>query len=435
MAENIPIMPARAAVATAQEGHPRGLYVLFFTEAWERYSFYSMMSILVLYMDESLRFSQGAIGQIYGGYIAAVYFMPLIGGWIADRRLGYNRSVIYGGILIALGHFLLALETLPTFYAALALLATGTGLLKPNISTLVGNLYRHRPELKDAAYNIYYMGINIGGFLGPLCVSWFRASYGWPVALGSAGVAMLVALGIFVGFNRDVAPADNQPGGARERAIEPDPPDARGRIVGLLVTFAIVTVFWLAFYQNGLALTLWARDNTETSWAPETFYAANGLFVILFTPPLVWFWRRLRERRSEPSTPAKLVIGMILTAGTYGLMMMAALSGGDSGKVSPAWLLGAYALLSLGEICVSPMGLSLVAKVAPPRVRGLMMGVWFLTLSAGGYLAGYMGGYWQALPHSRFFLFVIVACIAAFVILSVALRFLRPTFDRALAEG
>jgi len=134
MAENIQFISDKTAVATVREGHPRGLYVLFFTEAWERYSFYSMMSILVLYMDESLGFSQGAIGQIYGGYIAAVYFMPLIGGWIADRRLGYNRSVIYGGILIALGHFLLALETLPTFYSALALLATGTGLLKPNIS-------------------------------------------------------------------------------------------------------------------------------------------------------------------------------------------------------------------------------------------------------------------------------------------------------------
>jgi POT family proton-dependent oligopeptide transporter len=434
MAENIEYMPDRTAAAAVVDRHPRGLYVLFFTEAWERYSFYSMMSILVLYMDEALGFSQGAIGQIYGGYIAAVYFMPLIGGWLADRWWGYNRSVVYGGILIALGHFLLALETLPTFYSALALLAVGTGLLKPNISTLVGNLYRNRPELKDAAYNIFYMGINIGGLLGPLCVSWFRANYGWPVALGSAGVAMLVALGIYVAFNREVAPADNRPG-ARERVIEPDPPDARERIVALLVTFAIVTVFWLAFYQNGLALTLWARDNTDTTWAPEIFYAANGLFVILFTPPLVRLWRWLRERHREPATPTKLVIGMILTACTYGLMMMAGLSGGDAGKVSPAWLITAYAFLSLGEICVSPMGLSLVAKVAPPSVRGLMMGVWFLTLSAGGYLAGYMGGYWEALPHSQFFLFVMIACIAAVVILIVALRFLRPTFTRALATG
>lgn len=419
-------------VASARATHPRGLYVLFFTEAWERYSFYSMMSILVLYMDEALRFPQGMIGQIYGGYIAAVYFMPIVGGWVADQWLGYNKSVIYGGVLIALGHFCLAMETLPTFYSALALLAVGTGLLKPNISTLVGNLYRDRPELKDAAYNIFYMGINIGGFLGPLCVAWFRARFGWAVALGSAGVAMVIALVIFIAYNRFVAAAGGRPADARGAAAEPDPPDATARIIALLVTFAIVTVFWLAFYQNGLALTLWARDNTDTTWSPEIFYASNGLFIILFTPPLVWLWNRLRERGKEPSTPAKLVIGMIITAVCFGLMTLAGLSGGDTGKVSPAWLLTAYALISLGEICLSPMGLSLVAKVAPPRVRGLMMGVWFLTLSGGGYLAGFMGGYWEAMPHSQFFLIVTAACIVATVVLLIALRSLRPTLDRAL---
>jgi POT family proton-dependent oligopeptide transporter len=421
-------------VAAARDTHPRGLYVLFFTEAWERYSFYSMMSVLVLYMDEALHFSQSAIGQIYGGYIAGVYFMPLFGGWIADRALGYNKSIIIGGILIAAGHFALALERLPTFYAALVLLAVGTGLLKPNISAMVGNLYRDRPHLKDAAYNIFYMGINIGGFLGPLSVAWFRANYGWSAALGSAGVAMLIALVIFTVRNRDVRPADHIPGTSSQIVPEPDPDptQARARIRALMIMFAIVTVFWMAFYQNGLAFTLWARDNTDTTWAPEVFYASNGLFIILLTPPLVWLWRVLREKGREPSTPDKLVIGMVVTILCFGLMTLAALSGGDTGRVSPAWLLVAYFLLSVAEICLSPMGLSLVSKVAPPRVRGLMMGVWFLTLSGGGYLAGLLGGYWQAMPHSRLFLIVTVGCIIAAGGLSLALRTLRPTFDRAL---
>ena len=421
-------------VVAARDRHPRGLYVLFFTEAWERYSFYSMMSVLVLYMDEALQFSQAAIGQIYGGYIAAVYFMPLVGGWLADRALGYNKAIITGGVLIAAGHFALALETLPTFYAALLLLAVGTGLLKPNISAMVGNLYRDRPHLKDAAYNIFYMGINIGGFLGPLSVAWFRANYGWSVALGSAGVAMVIALVIFVARNRDVRPADHVPGTSSRVAAEqePEPADARARVNALMIMFAIVTIFWAAFYQNGLAFTLWARDNTDTTWAPEVFYASNGLFIILLTPPLVWLWRILREKGREPSTPDKLVIGMAITVLCFGLMTVAALSGGDTGRVSPAWLLFAYFLLSIAEICLSPMGLSLVSKVAPPRVRGVMMGVWFLTLSGGGYLAGLLGGYWQSMPHSRFFMIVTVACIIAAGVLSLALRTLRPTFDRAL---
>jgi POT family proton-dependent oligopeptide transporter len=421
-------------VVAARDRHPAGLYVLFFTEAWERYSFYSMMSVLVLYMDEALRFSQGTIGQIYGGYIAGVYFMPLFGGWAADRLLGYNKSVVAGGVLIALGHFALALETMPTFYGALALLAVGTGLLKPNISALVGNLYRDRPHLKDAAYNIFYMGINIGGFLGPLSVAYFRANYGWAVALGSAGVAMIISLVVFVAFNGLVKPADNVPGSAAASVAEPepDPAEGRARVRALMITFAIVTVFWLAFYQNGLAFTLWARDNTDTTWAPEVFYASNGLFIILLTPPLVWLWGRLREQGREPSTPDKLVIGMLVATACFAVMAVAGVVGGDTGKVSPAWLLSAYFLLSVAEICLSPMGLSLVSKVAPPRVRGLMMGVWFLTLSGGGYLAGLLGGFWDAMPHSRFFALVALACVVATLVLFMALRTLRPVFRRAL---
>ena len=413
--------------------HPRGLYVLFFTEAWERYSFYSLLSVLVLYMDEALRFQPDTIGQVYGGYIAAVYFIPMLGGFIADRFLGYNRTVIIGGILITIGHFVLASETLSTFYVALGLIAFGAGLLKPNISTMVGNLYRDQPQLKDTAYNIFYMGINIGGFLGPLGVAWFRANYGWSVALGSAGVAMAVALVIFIALNGWIAHAGHRPTGKDDPASEPDPPDARQRIMALITAFAIITVFWFGFYQNGYSFTLWARDNTNTTWSPEVFYASNGLFIILLTPPLVWFWSFLRRRNMEPSTPAKLVLGMVITVVTFALMGLAGLAGGDTGKVSPLWLIGAYALISLAEICLSPMGLSLVARMAPPRVRGVMMGVWFLTISGGGYFAGYLGSRYTEMAHSTYYFMVAAIAAAAAVVLALTLRWLKPIFARALA--
>ena len=184
--------PAMTTVALHDRPtHPRGLYVLFFTEAWERYSFYSLLSVLVLYMDESLRFSADTVGQVYGGYIAAVYFIPMLGGFIADRFLGYNKTVIVGGVLITIGHFVLATETLSTFYIALGLIAFGAGLLKPNISTMVGNLYRDQPQLKDAAYNIFYMGINIGAFACNFVAAIVRNKYGWHWAFASAGFGRL----------------------------------------------------------------------------------------------------------------------------------------------------------------------------------------------------------------------------------------------------
>src|SRR6185437_4220324 len=188
-------------------GHPPGLYVLFFTELWERYSFYSMMAILTLYMNEALHFDVAHVGRIYGAYTAGVYFLPLVGGWLADRALGFNRAIIIGGVLMMFGHLVLGVESLPFFYSGLVLLACGSGLLKANVSTLVGNLYRDRPELRDQGFNIFYMGINLGAFISPLTVSWLRLHYGWGPAFMSAAVAMLLSLGVFITFNRHVADA------------------------------------------------------------------------------------------------------------------------------------------------------------------------------------------------------------------------------------
>lgn len=426
-------MATQSTIAAAPHRHPPGLYVLFFTELWERYSFYSMMAILTLYMDEALHFNEHLSGQVYGSYIAGVYFLPLIGGWLADRVLGFNKAVIVGAALMMAGHFVLAVERLPFFFTALGLLACGSGLLKPNVSTIVGNLYHDRPELRDAGFNIFYMGINIGAFISPIAVAWFRARYGWGVAFASAGVAMAFSLAIFVGFNRYVAAGAKRVDQTTEVADLP-PHEARARVTALLVIYLIVIAFWVAFYQNGFTLTFWARDNTATSIAPETFQAVEPLGIILFTPLLVAAWTWLRQRNREPSTLGKILLGMIFTALSFAVMVGAALLAGDHGRVSPWWLVSSYGIIAIGEICLSPMGLSLVTKVAPPRLRGMMMGAWFVTLSLGGYFSGALGAYWMTMPHATFFVIVTALVLGAAVLTLGAMRWLKPTFAAAGAD-
>jgi POT family proton-dependent oligopeptide transporter len=413
--------------------HPLGLRVAFLTELWERYGFYSLNAILTLYMDEHLHFSQQLSAQVYGGYIGAVYFMPLLGGFLADRVLGYNRAVMIGAVLMCVGYLSLGLGAVTTFFVGLALVAAGNGLLKPNISTIVGNLYRDRPHLRDSAFNIFYMGINIGAFLAPFGVAWLRARYGWNVALASSALGMVLAFLTFTIFNPYVAAAAQRVDDSHHVEHEPEPAEANRRTWALVIVFAVAVAFWIAFYQNGFTLTLWARDNTDTTVSPEIFQAVNPLGIILFSPLLVWVWGWLRGRDAEPSTPVKILIGMLFTAATFGVMAAAGLAGGDAGRVSASWLVSAYLLISIGEICLSPMGLSLVSKVAPPRRRGLLMGGWFVATSLGGYFSGAVGALWGTMPHSQFFMVVAGLVLGAAGLLLLVLRFLRPVFARALA--
>jgi POT family proton-dependent oligopeptide transporter len=419
-------------------GHPPGLYVLFATEFWERYGFYSLAAILTRYMDEHLRFSQQLSGQVYGGYLAAVYFMPLVGGFLADRLLGYNRSVMIGAVLMGLGYLSVAMGTLPLFFAGLALVATGNGFLKPNISTIVGNLYRDRPQLRDSAFNIFYMGINIGAFLAPLGVAWLRARYGWHAAFASSAAGMVFALVTFVAFNGRIAAAAQRAQDGTQREIDPSPDEARRRTVALLAVFAIAVAFWIAFYQNGFTLTFWARDYTDRvvlgrEISPETFQSVNPRGIILCSSRLGVAWGWLRERGTEPSTPAKIMIGILFTTASFGVMVVAAALAGAAGKASPAWLVSSYLLIAVGEICLSPMGLSLVSRVAPPKRRGLMMGGWFVATSLGGYFSGSLGARWGTMPHAQFFLLVTVMTLAAAGVLALITRWLRPVFARAIA--
>src|SRR3954470_1432107 len=414
--------------------HPPGLYVLFFTELWERYSFYSMMAILSLYMNESLHFDVAHVGRIFGLYNAGVYFLPLFGGLLADRLLGFSRAIIVGGVLMMIGHLVLGFEALPFFYAGLVLLACGSGLLKPNVSTLVGNLYRDRPEQRDQGFNIYYMGVNIGAFVSPLAVAWLRAHYGWSVAFMSAAVAMLLSLITFVAFRHHVAKAEvkgGDTGSADTKALPPG--EVRSRVITLLAIFGISLVFWIAFYQIFYTFTFWARDNTATSWAPEAFQPFEPLGVILLSPVLVAVWAWLQKRGSEPSTPVKMLLGVLFVGAAFSLLGYAGTIGGDAGRVSPLWLISANLLIAVGEISLSPMGMSLVNRLSPPRLRGVMMGGWFASLGLGGFLSGYIGRFWDLLPHSQFFFMVVAILVATAVPLSLMTPQIKRTIARAEA--
>jgi POT family proton-dependent oligopeptide transporter len=418
----------------SRTAHPPGLYVLFFTELWERYSFYSMVSILVLYMNESLGFDSARAGSIYGWYTAGVYFLPLFGGLLADRWLGFSRSVLIGGTLMMIGHLVLGVEQLSAFYSGLVLLACGSGLLKPNISTMVGNLYRDRPDLRDQAFNIFYMGINIGSFMAPIGVSWIRARYGWGPAFMSAAVAMFISLVIFATFRHHVAAAAVRVNESQSDQADHRPTDIRARLITLLIVLVISTVFWSAWYQEFFTFTLFARDNIATTIPPERFSSIEALAVIFLSPGAAWLWAVLSLRRREPSTPTKMLMGIGFLALAFGILAYAAMTGGDIGRVSVSWLIAANILLAVGEVALSPMGMSLVNRLAPPRLRGLMMGAWFASLALGGKLSGYIGGYWDTIPHSRFFGGIALALLAAAVPLSLMTPQIKRTIRGAEAR-
>ncbi len=420
--------------------HPKGLPVLFLTEMWERFSFYCMLSILSLYMKETLEggglgFSIFKTGQIYGLYTGIVYFTPLFGGMIADRIFGIRKTIIFGGLFMMTGHFLLAFRPLPFFFSALVCLVIGNGLFKPNISTILGNLYRNIPEKKDDGYNIFYMGINLGAFMSPLVSSTLRnlhPIYGWHYAFAAAGVGMIFSLIIFYSFRKYVAEGEVRfiaPDQKPLKMIELTPRQERSRIKALLIIFSVVIFFWMAFHQQGLTLTFWAEKATRTSWNPEVFQSVNPLFILIFTPLIVPFWQMFRNRGKEPKTATKMGIGMLLTTCAFSIMAVAAFVGGNMGKVNVAWLISAYAVITVGELCLSPMGLSLVSKLAPPKILGLMMGGWFASTAIGNYCAGLLGSFWDRLPHSSYFLILVGTSFTAAVLLFYLLRFLNPVIQ------
>ncbi|MEW5978709.1 MAG: peptide MFS transporter [Acidobacteriota bacterium] len=440
----------------AADRHPKGLYVLFATEMWERFGFYSMLAMFTLYMqnaEQGFGWTVARATSVYSNYLMFVYASPLVGGWIADRFTGYRRAITLGAIFFATGYFLLSVRSVPLMYVSLALLVIGNGFFKPNVSAMVGSLYPEGSRLKDSAYNIFYMGINVGAFTAPIVAESMMQRFGFHPAFAVAGVGMGLCLLIFHGFAKHIVPIQKEPSNSSSPAAEKPAekvhpidlvPDSR-RIMALIVIFLIVIVFWMVFHQNGSTLTYWANNNTEWTAAPAVLHIAsvltlgtvkpdvgnvsgvisnaiNPFWIIVLTFPLIAFWQWLGRRGREPSTPTKIAIGMFLTAVSFYIMSFAALSGGDIGRVSPWWLIIAYGVISLGELMLSPMGLSLVSKVAPARMRGLMMGGWFVATAIGNKLTA-IGVYWEVWRHSTFFF---ILATMALIMAGVLLLLLRP---------
>ncbi|HNN91616.1 MAG TPA: peptide MFS transporter [Pseudomonadota bacterium] len=436
--------------------HPKGLYVLFFTEMWERFGFYLMLALFTLYLNEKLGWTEEESLGAYGWYMFFVYLTPFVGGIFADRVFGYRRAVLTGASLLGVGYALLGSPSMTVFYASLTLLVIGNGLFKPNISTLVGNLYPQGDSRRDAAFSIFYMGINIGaGLAGPVG-GYVRNHFGWMAAFATAGVGMALSFVIFALFRHHLEIADQRSSVSALLDVplgpdyedRPDPPAVeKQRIVALAIICAIVMTFWMAFHQNGSTLTLWARDNTIREYSllghtgsisTEAFQAANSVFIILLTPVVVWVMSFLRERGLEPSTPAKIGIGMLLTAAAYGIMVLASMAGGNTGRVSMWWLIGCYFVITIGELFVSPMGLSMVTKLAPRRMTAMLMGLWFLSTSLGNWFSGRTGKwFWKAWSHAEFFgLLVGTSLIAALVLVTQyrRLKAAMPPEGNASAE-
>jgi POT family proton-dependent oligopeptide transporter len=488
-------------------GHPRGLSTLFFSEMWERFSYYGMRGFLILYMTAAV--TAGGMGldtataaAIYGTYTSLVYLMSIPGGWLADRVLGQRKAVLYGGMLIAGGHFTLAIPLAWSFYAGLVLIVLGTGLLKPNISAIVGQLYGANDFRRDAGFSIFYMGINLGAFMGPLLTGFlaqdarFRSlisgwgmdpNSAWHWAFGAAGVGMTLGLIQYVVMGQAMGSAGLKPGGATTAeladkykrqavryvggatalvvavallalagviSISPTTvrdwtgyslliitvvffatlfldrswtPQERGRLWVIFAFFVCAAIFWSVFEQAGSTLNLFADRSTRNSFLgfdfPSSwFQSVNALFIIIFAPMFAWLWLKLGPK--QPSAPVKFAIGLIGVGLGFLILVPAAEIAAGGTLVTPMWLVMVYLVHTFAELCLSPVGLSSMTKLAPPRVVGSMMGVWFLGASAGNFMAGQMASFYEEMPLDRLFMAVsVLPIVAGFVMLALSSRF------------
>ena len=486
--------PAVQAAADVQWfGHPRGLSTLFFTELWERFSYYGMRAILVLFMTNAI--ATGGLGMtdvtataIYGLYTAAVYLVALPGGWIADRLLGQRRSVLFGGIVIAAGHFTLAIPSIATFYLGLILIVLGTGLLKPNISAIVGDLYPEGGARRDAGFSIYYMGINVGAFLGPLVCGYLGEDINWHLGFSAAGFGMVVGViqyvwsSKYLGDAGQVKPEVRAPG-ARTQALRSllgciaaifgvalllaalqsagilqmtlvgfaratgvfivvlaaaflgyvvlfgKLTRAEQKRVGVIaVCFLAAATFWSGFEQAGSSMNLFAERLTDRNilgWVMPASWlqSVNPIFIILLAPVFSALWLRLGSR--NPSISAKFAYGLLQLAFGFLLMAWASVYTANGNLVSPTWLTVTYFFHTTGELCLSPIGLSSITKLSPPRFVGQMMGIWFMGSAVGNLIAGLVAGLIESLPLPQLFGTVCLFTAGAGVLLLLLARPIR----------
>ncbi|MBT4160146.1 MAG: peptide MFS transporter [Gammaproteobacteria bacterium] len=443
-------------------GHPRGLYVLFATEMWERFSYYGMRALLILYLTKHFLFGDKAAGLIFGSYASLVYAMPVVGGLIADRYLGFKKAIMFGAVLLVCGHFGMAFEGPPSeqvdgtvvrnflheqvFYLSLAFIVVGVGFLKASISTIVGQLYGEADPRRDAGFTIFYMGINLGAFIATLLCAYLGETYGWRYGFGLAGVGMLFGLVTFIRGGHHLEgvgdPPENArlkesllPGVNREMAIylvgliavigvwqliqrtgelglllavfglvvvgwviwfslAKCSTEDRDRMLVMLVLIVLSVFFWALFEQAGSSLTLFTDRNVAMGevFTAGMFQSFNPMFIILFAPVFAWVWVRLSQRGMEPSTPMKFGLGIVQVGLGFAVLLIGAAFAGPDGKVAVVWLALMYLLHTTGELCLSPVGLSMVTQLSVSRIAGMMMGVWFLSSSFAAYVAGMIAG-------------------------------------------
>ena len=466
-------------------GHPRGLSTLFFTEMWERFSYYGMRALLILFMTAPLAqgglgFDTAVAGAVYGLYTSMVYLTTLPGGWVADRLIGQRNAVFYGGVLIACGHFSMAFPTLATFYLGLALIVIGTGLLKGNVSVIVGQLYSPTDIRRDAGFSMFYMGINLGAFIAPLICGYLGQNVNWHYGFAAAGVGMVIGLIQYSLGAKYLGDAGLRPAGAESRdqfeqlkrrtillslivvgalvafgaatyvgALNVSPvaiadgagymlliatvaffawlylggdwtPVERKRLYAIGVFFLAAALFWSLFEQAGSTLNLFADRDTRTEflglpYPSSWFQSVNSLFVWTLAPVFAWIWLRMGDR--QPSTPVKFGLGLILVGGGFAVLIAGARLAQGGQQVSPMWLVVVYLLHTAGELCLSPVGLSAMTKLAPARIGGLIMGVWFLATSVGNFIAGRLAGFYEAMPLPTLFTNIALFGIASGLLL------------------
>ncbi|MBI4911667.1 MAG: peptide MFS transporter [Acidobacteria bacterium] len=424
-------------------GHPRGLMILFFTEMWERFSYYGMRALLVLFLVAppergGLGFSVAAAAGIYSTYTMSVYMASLPGGWVADRWLGQRRAIVLGGILIALGEFILAASgTAQVFYAGLGVIVAGTGLLKTNCATMVGTIYAENDARRDAGFSIYYMGVNIGALVAPLVCGFLAqdprfmaflgkvglaTASGWRWGFGAAGVAMVLGLIQFLIMQGRFGEAGLKPGyhqveHGHASAREPLTAEEKKRLWVVAILFVFSMIFWATYEQAGSSLNLFADRYTRSevlgfSFPSTWFQSVNSTWLLMLAPIISWLWVKLGDR--GPSSPAKFAAGLLFVGLGVLLLVPAANIAEGGTRVGPWWLVGTFFFHTVGELCLSPVGLSTTTKLAPARYQGLMMGVWYLSLALGNKLAGKVAGLFETMPLGRIYgsLFLVTASAA-----------------------
>ena len=414
-------------------GQPRGLTILFLTNMWELFSYYGMRALLVFYMTKQLLFAQEKASFIYGAYTAAAYFTPIVGGIVADRWLGKRNAVVIGGAIMALGHFMMAFE--PLFYAALATIALGNGLFLPSLPSQINDLYAADDPRRGRAYNVYYVGLNIGGFLAPLVCGTLGEVYGWHYGFTAAGIGMFLGLAIYLAGRRYLpagTPRAAAPAAATAAANADDgaPPKLWLLLFGIGIA---ATIFRGAYEQVGNTLPLWIDTSVDRALDGRTipstwFLSLNPLLVIVGTPLLLLFWRRRAAARGRETSPAmRMAIGALIVAAAY--VLLAALSASSAGaRIGWPWMLLFFAVFTLGELYILPTGLGLFARLAPPRLGATTVASWFLAIFSGSLLAGLVGTLWSHVGHPAFFLLLSALAVLA----ALALRWLDPRVQRRL---